>query len=115
MLTESFVASEAAPPISIDANQIRSRAPLFEQYIRKVEDQTFTSGDTGRLISYADFSQSVKRFGYGGLTHLNERHLAVSIAQLFGPSKESDQIVLARKFYFSTTEDNEINTHGIKS
>ena len=34
----SISAGEAPASFSVDANQIRRRAPLFEQYVRQVED-----------------------------------------------------------------------------
>ena len=57
------------------ASNAKLRAPIHEQFARSVEEQTFFDNRTGATFVYDTFAASVKKFGYGGLTHLNQKHL----------------------------------------
>ena len=50
------------------------RTSLDECYISDIEFKTF-SNSQGAPLSYLKFSSAVKRFGYGGIEHLNAKHM----------------------------------------
>ena len=57
------------------AQTARLRAPLCEQFAREVEQAAFYDPVGAATFTYPAFSTGVKRFGFGGLAYLNEKHM----------------------------------------
>ena len=68
-----------------DALSARLRAPLEEQFAREVEQASLFDHRFASTFSYQHFSSSIKRFGFGGLTHLNPKHMQACFANVDSP------------------------------
>ena len=58
----------------------RLRAPICEQFAREIEEQTFYDNRTQSTFSHGCFSNAIKKFGFGGRTRLNHRHIHASFS-----------------------------------
>ena len=54
--------------------QTSPRTSIEECYITTIESKTFCDSQ-GVRVSYQQYANAVKRFGYGGISHLNAKHM----------------------------------------
>ena len=88
---------------STEANKARLRAPICEQFAREIEEETFYDNRIGATFSYDSFATAVKKYGYGGVTHLNERQISACFMKVDQPAK-LQTMSQARAIYFNNVQ-----------
>ena len=66
-----------------EARKSRAHAPLFEQYAREVEEQTFWNINENRLATYKELANTICKFSSAGITaELNPKQIQACLNQV---------------------------------